>query len=80
MSYSSSLKRSALGGVIDSILETTDELEDALSALQHPRDLLCEEDLAQEDIKRCPRCRKWVNESDCDDIDTGCYLCSATED
>ena len=80
MSYSSSLKRAALSETIDAILETTEDLEDVLAVLQHPRDLLCEEDLANEDVKKCPRCKKWVNESDCDDIDIGCYLCSVTED
>ena len=79
MTYPSALRRAAISEMVDALLETEDELEDVLSEHQHPRDLLSEEDLAEEGVKRCPRCRKWINESDCEDLDAGtCYLCSAT--
>lgn len=78
MSYPGAVRRAAVSEIIDAILESEEELEDILAAHQHPRDLVSEEDLADQGVKRCVRCGKWINEEDCEDIDTGCYLCSVT--
>jgi len=63
----------AVETVTDQLLETTQEVEEALAQLSLPQSLVDAEDLNE--LWRCPHCKTWIHIDDRSDRNS-CYHCS----